>query len=507
MITVTTRYNKEVRIYRISSCWFGAYATDGWNFTSIKYTERTPRIAAMTDRTTARVDHFDVGWIDTSPSTLTGCNDCLHYDVDGDLMRDLDNAGRIVPFADDVCSRIWYNDAYNNTYTYVIGAPGLEKSFPKYARWIKTTQRKNGTLYRLYTCLDSFTVSSGEDAFYIKGRYTYVVTPNDKGPSKDIIAQYEAEVTNRIRYTDSTLEYRKAVASSTIKPPTAPSIYYALRPDAPIFDYVEMLLRDEGGEWGDLTSDAAESVRLTNSNTWLSLFKLANLPSLASGLTKLFAAEAYKSSHALIKAASDTYLAYHYGLRLTVRNMKDFCDGVNKIDLDRFTQTAGSEKEFSLELPGRPGTMIHIQRRAKLILDSYTREQYTIVENMKKMARAFFELDLTPSFENVWDMIPLSFVVDWVFPIGDAFERAENINYVKTLHFRRCFYSEKWNWSYHDDFMTDSGYHYHGDLDFRFYHRDCRPSCIIPSFGVDHPHKDATKHWLEATALFLSLRG
>lgn len=511
MITVETRTPSSLKILKVSGsqCTIGSSSHDGWTFPVYRLNGNTYEyFAVLAEKITRRVDHIDVGSIVTNESALSGCNDCWHYDVEGSLTRDKTVD---IPHGSynshGGCNVSYVTPSGTMTRTCILPEfAGIWES-PKYSGAYGSYQIRNKKFYYTYSACSKAWLTSGDELITIHAHVDHWASTAQWSDTHDW--EWSEEVTKTFKISDLTEEASQALPDPTeILPPTAPSIYYVLRPDNPIFNYVELMIRDEGGEWGDLTLDAAQRVRLTNSNTWLNLFELMDLPNLASGLSKLAAREAYTSVKTLVKAASDTYLAYHYGLRLTVNDMKSFCDKVDKIDFDYYTQTAGSEREFTVDLPGRPGTQIHIARRAKLVLDAATREQYTILENMKKLSRKFYELDLTPSISNVWDAIPFSFVLDWFFPIGDAFDRAEGINYVKTLHFRRCFYSEKWNWFYHDDFVTDSGYHYFGDLSFRFYNRTCRPSCIVPSQNVDHsPIQDAPKHWLEATALFLSLRG
>lgn len=283
------------------------------------------------------------------------------------------------------------------------------------------------------------------------------------------------------------------------------SIYYNLNPDDTFFDYVHWSLKQEGYTYGDLTADAADSVRISNANNLNNIKELMALGELAQGLTQIFSAGTFSSLKSVAKAVSGTYLAYHYGLRLTVKDADSLAHGLDKLDLDHSTQTVGSSRSVEIECPGHPGISIFVDQHFKGVIDNFSNEYKYFVDKVKQFTRGIFEFDLVPSMSNLWDAIPFSFVLDWIFPIGDAFERSETRQYVKTLTWRKAFYSQKWNWSYGDAFTTESGYKYTCNLKFKYYTRTCSSTVAIPPLGsVDQKPKGLVKHWFEGTALFIS---
>jgi hypothetical protein len=53
--------------------------------------------------------------------------------------------------------------------------------------------------------------------------------------------------------------------------------------------------------------------------------------------------------------------------------------------------------------------------------------------------RALYEADLWPTAANLWDMVPFSFVADWLGPTGEEFEYQEKVGYMRTLPILRTF--------------------------------------------------------------------
>jgi hypothetical protein len=55
--------------------------------------------------------------------------------------------------------------------------------------------------------------------------------------------------------------------------------------------------------------------------------------------------------------------------------------------------------------------------------------------------RLLQSLDFFPSFTNVWDMIPFSFVIDWIYPIQELMSEIDTDTYVSNLPIREVLYS------------------------------------------------------------------
>jgi hypothetical protein len=108
-----------------------------------------------------------------------------------------------------------------------------------------------------------------------------------------------------------------------------------------------------------------------------------------------------------------------------------------------------------------------------------------------------------PSAANIWDAVPLSFVVDWFAPVGDMLERQETASYVATLPVRKVFLTREITWAYREAFILDNGWPVAGQISRRIYHRVCSDSLPTPPLRVDSP-KGLSNHWVEGAALLIS---
>jgi hypothetical protein len=254
-------------------------------------------------------------------------------------------------------------------------------------------------------------------------------------------------------------------------------------------------------EFGDLSYEAAESVRPLDINGLMYLKDFAAMGTLAKGLVAL--SRPLKGVRSVAKAVAGTYLASHYGLRLTVADTEKIA--ANCIDArepkDWPTQRIGAQHHMVVELPG-DDHLYNVELRLSGEVDTCSAEAATIDDRCRRLARKFYELDLTPSLENIWDMIPFSFVVDWFVPIGDAASWLEDKHYLSTFKVHKAFYTRKVTWA-SKEIWAINGDIYEGSLSFKIYDRYCSLSLAVPPLRVDTP-KGLHRHSVEATALVIA---
>lgn len=258
---------------------------------------------------------------------------------------------------------------------------------------------------------------------------------------------------------------------------------------------------DELCAFGDLTAKGAESIRSLDINSLAYARDLANLKDLAKGLTSL--AKPGKGLKSISKKVAKGYLATHYGLKLTVQDTQHIADTISKYDSDEYnTQSIGASNHCIVQLPGEPDVPVAVDSHFYGRIDALAKEDKNVVQAFKDLDRALLDLDLAPTAENIWDMIPFSFVVDWFLPVGDALSRREITSYVKTLPVQIAFYSRKFTWAKHLRWPVSTGGIVEGPVVFKIYERQCLKHLITPPMRVDKP-KGLGKHWLEATAILI----
>lgn len=134
------------------------------------------------------------------------------------------------------------------------------------------------------------------------------------------------------------------------------------------------------------------------------------------------------------KAWAKTWLSLHYGDRLTISDTHELLEGLRRALLHRQQYTLGRrrlEKSGTLHyLPSWTSNSSYTISRTSTIVVVNTSYNgvMTAIENLMRW-------DAWPTLENVWDMIPLSFVVDWVLPVSDLLSQidaAVEAPYLKT---------------------------------------------------------------------------
>jgi hypothetical protein len=252
---------------------------------------------------------------------------------------------------------------------------------------------------------------------------------------------------------------------------------------------------------GDLSRDAAQSIRICDINGIAYLKDFVEVASLAKSLLAVTGLNAVSKAP---KILSSLYLAVHYGVRLTLRDTEELAEGIDDIDFEHSYQSLGAQKTLQMELPGQPETLVNCTQRLSGKIRNFTEEQLYFLDKLKKARRALFELDLAPTVSNVWDMIPYSFLVDWFIPIGDQAEVLESRSYLQTLLVHKLFYSDTYQWSQHINEVSLNGNYYVGRLQYRYYERFCTDEFVNPSLSHPSTPEANPVHWIEGAALFLS---
>jgi hypothetical protein len=252
---------------------------------------------------------------------------------------------------------------------------------------------------------------------------------------------------------------------------------------------------------GDLTEEAANSVRLTNINSIAYLKDFAELGAFATGMVNTMGKVFSKSGK--FKMLAEAYLALHYGLKLTVKDTRELADSFNRIQLEQMVQTLGASRTYSVDLPGAPGVPVAVKRHLKAEVDCWTNHQRFFFDRVDQCKHALYEYDATPSFENLWDLAPYTFIVDWFLPIGDTLGRMELRDYAQTFNLRRAFYSRKYTWANRESYLTIGGNRVEASVSYSFYSRECTQAFALPPMRVDNP-KGSFNHFVEAAALILA---
>lgn len=126
------------------------------------------------------------------------------------------------------------------------------------------------------------------------------------------------------------------------------------------------------------------------------------------------------------KEWANLWLSYRYGLRLFAQDTHEIIEGAKKHDASYRRETRFSRSRVRYNAEGISGYSTEITVCAKVYCRnvdmSYSNLYYTLQY-----------LDLYPSFSNIWDFVPYSFVIDWLIPVGDALARVDAMRDIISL--------------------------------------------------------------------------
>lgn len=138
------------------------------------------------------------------------------------------------------------------------------------------------------------------------------------------------------------------------------------------------------------------------------------------------------------RISADAYLSLKYGLPLTAKDTKKIIRALEK--------ETGLDHRFKI---GRAAWTYQWSRKVGKQMLTYTwKEHYKCVydscdSGVAAMIDRLYDWDLALSLENAWDLIPFSFVVDWVLPIGDFLDQYDKSVYLQCLPIKDVVRSSK----------------------------------------------------------------
>lgn len=160
--------------------------------------------------------------------------------------------------------------------------------------------------------------------------------------------------------------------------------------------------------FGDLCRRcAADSVALERNN--IEFF--SELPYIIDGIKDVYELVRGKID---VKTAASLYLSYKYGARLTV---SDFFNNLN--DLKRQLEKVNHSFRWSRAREVLPSPYLPIL--CEDCVDTYNYKVYynPYDRGLKSIVSEIWNYGMFPTLQNSWDLIPLSFVVDWFTDISD----------------------------------------------------------------------------------------
>lgn len=194
-----------------------------------------------------------------------------------------------------------------------------------------------------------------------------------------------------------------------------------------------------------------------------------------------------------LKGIAGTFLSVKYGILPTISDIQSVIDAFKRakpyFDKNGFTvftayhEDAGSAGncDFSLE------------QHIKVAIDDTENLFLRLLETVDNVG-------LLPTFENLWDLVNYSFVIDWLVDVGSFLEQIDTACRLLRYNIRYCTMSTKKEIT--GQLTTDNS-SLSGWLTWRYYHRWVTAHCPLPPLTLDLFSPTISNHWLEVGALII----
>jgi hypothetical protein len=242
--------------------------------------------------------------------------------------------------------------------------------------------------------------------------------------------------------------------------------------------------------YGDLAMEASAQV---NANSVNMLEFLRDLRHPTELIPKLKNMKLLKLKN-ISKNLSRMYLTVKYGWLPTISDLKNIVGAFRKakpyLDKNGFkTYTSsftGSNKigQVTFEL----------EQHLKLAIADEDNQFQALAQRLDSSGFA-------PTLENIWDLIPMSFVVDWFIDVGGFLERVDTRLRIAMLNIRYATMSRKQTAS--TSLTATIQAPFDGSIELVHYHRWVSDQCPVPASSAQLTFL-GFDHWIEAGALIKS---
>ncbi|DAD52700.1 TPA_asm: maturation protein [ssRNA phage SRR7976310_3] len=242
--------------------------------------------------------------------------------------------------------------------------------------------------------------------------------------------------------------------------------------------------------YGDLAMEACENARIIGMNMLEFLRDLRNIKDLIPKLQALRGLKGVKR----LKGLSGDYLQYKFGILPTISDLKEIVAAFRRrqllyVDRNGYNvYTAGHNSQIDVD-----NVRYEKLQRIKLAIEN----EDNVFE---KLLDTFDSLGVLPDFQNLWELVSYSFVIDWFIDVGDFLKRVDTRLKLLRLNIRYVTMSSKT--VVKGVFTPTIDQPISGPIDWVHYHRWVSDQCPVPPLTLQS-NTEGFNHWLEAGALII----
>lgn len=244
---------------------------------------------------------------------------------------------------------------------------------------------------------------------------------------------------------------------------------------------------DRGTDWGILAAEAYNSVQFFNSNGIAYAKDFVNLRKDAAKTLNLL--KSFGKTGRLASKAANLFLTFYYGWRLTIKDTQELVDAY---------QTSSKLRSNRCKATSQRSWESHGATYLATFQCYFIRNAF-----MSGMDRFIYDYDLALTPDNLWDLVPFSFVVDWFTNIGGVLETASDYYNLVQAHEVICTGRSIKAVRHTSGRQLSS--QLAGELTFSYYSRSYTEGPYVPTFQFCNS-VNPLDHAIEGTALIVSRR-
>lgn len=457
-----------------------------------------PVTGQSTRRELGRID----GEIYTSPKAIGGDRSCIHRQVSGELMIPSFEAstkyqsGYFTPIYD-----VAVGEEHKQYSHFISGDIDLYEEYPisgttkyPYGTWIQMIKVLGRNVVAGYA-IDKYSSATNHSVTLVLYAYSF---------SEDWSKNICKCITNtppKVTLADCRRILRKA-SPSALGIPSKPTTKFVFNNQTQVIDMGEInrnlksLLKSEiyfsmldlrpKDIWGDLCQESIDSVNYCAVNVIAFIRELRDWRKLIPKIGKLLDPKTY----------ANVYLWFRYGISLSIQDTKALATSLHNSIEDSIhsmkepTKFAVSSQFTNSTVQGRN---VSSNYRYKIAYDPYPNTVMHVIRELKRWG-------LYPTYEFSWDMVPYSFVIDWLLPLNDVFHEMDTRLYSQYFNVQWVCRSQK-----HVRIAFGKDYFYRfnvvGEITQTMYQRSVRKTLDLPRIRLDTP--TGFRNYAELTALIV----
>lgn len=192
-----------------------------------------------------------------------------------------------------------------------------------------------------------------------------------------------------------------------------------------------------------------------------------------------------------LKGWASNFLAVDYGILPTIDDLKSIIrafEGVKPyVDRNGFNTFSAGHLDYLFQGSLR----FDLEQHIKLAIGDED-------DGFQKLIEQLDSFGCLPTCENLWDLIPYSFVLDWFVDVGGLLERVDANLRISRLNIFYATCSQKK--TIQGQVPFDIQHPYTGTVKWEHYHRWVSDQCPLPPLSLDS-NVQTSNHWLEVSAL------